>query len=399
MTKLISEILDIPQPLLFKQIQELERISGKPGLDIRLANELKLLFKEKAGHLGLDENDTTPSELYFAMAHLVFKHSDELAKTIAIKPDDSPEKMVKQSIGFIEKRIGVKKIWALKTSAARRQLKENPPKKLMNIFGIRSIDSALKRDKSSLFYCFASLVEPATWVSRYANQATKLTLSDFDEQNITVSILSENRKQRLIKAGISPRHIVYSHQETAGIVVALPDKRFRGDVLFIVDSILLLIKNMLEISAYYRKQSLNPGFFNKVAKIRGSGFNSVGSDDMPIDWPAMVYAATELRIPGLLDDEELSIGSEDLLVPTLPQLAGFGFWKHPFGAYKEADIIVPFNLSDMIINAVNGVEPERAYKENSRKHLKKELFGRYLHHEPVREIVINIKDPPKSGKT
>jgi hypothetical protein len=49
----------------------------------------------------------------------------------------------------------------------------------------------------------------------------------------------------------------------------------------------------------------------------------------------------------------------------------------------------------MIINAINGTEPAQAYKENARKNLKNELFARYLQHEPVREIVMDIQ--PKKG--
>lgn len=395
MTRLISDILDEPRPQLFHKIEKLERLSGKPGVDIRLTGELKLLFKEKARLLGLDENDTTAGELYFAMSQLALKHSDELAEVIGAKPDDTPRQMVNKAIRFVDKRIGKKSVWSLKDSSARRQLKLNPPKKLMKIFSIRSIDSALKRENVSVFYCYAPLSEPSSWFSKYAAQADKLSISDFDYKPVSISILSDIRRRQLDKAGIRLKHIIYAHQETAGIEIAVPDKRFKGDVLFVVDSILLQIKNIVRLAAFYKSQSLKPDFFTNISRIRSEGLDFMESGDSAIGWPAIVYGATELNIPDLLNDETV-LDPEELLVPSLPQLAGFGFWQHPFGAYQESDIVVPFNLSDMIVNAINGTEPARAYKENARKNLKNELFARYLKHEPVRAIVMDIQ--PKKEK-
>jgi hypothetical protein len=302
--------------------------------------------------------------------------------------------MVQKAVRFIEKRIGKKAVWSLKDSTARRQLKANPPKKLMKIFAVRSIDSALKRENASLFYCFAPLAETSAWFSKYASQADKLSVSDFDYKPVSISILPDNRKSQLDKAGIRLKHIIYTHQETAGIVIAVPDKRFKGDVLFVVDSILLQIKNIVRLAAFYKSWSLRPDFFDSIAKIRSEGLDFMESGELAIDWPTIVYGAAELNIPGLFNDE-MVLSHDELMVPSLPQLAGFSFWQHPFGAYIEKGIVVPFNLSDMIINAINGTEPARAYKENARKNLKNELFARYLRHEPVRAIVMDIQ--PKKG--
>ncbi|HET7673017.1 MAG TPA: hypothetical protein VFK11_00700 [Candidatus Saccharimonadales bacterium] len=386
--RLISEILEIPQPVLFHHISELERLAGRPGLDIRLAGELKLLFKEKARQLGLDENDTTPKELYYAMSVRVLKDSDELAKTIGIAPDDSPQKMVEKSIAFVEKRIGKKTAWGLKPAVLRKQIVDNPPKKLMKIFSLRSVESALKRERVSVFYCFARLVESPAWFGKYAQQARKLTNSNFDDKEITINILPANRREQLKKAGVKLNRIVYSDQESSAIEIAVPERRFAGDVLFLTDAIINQIRKMLQRSAYYKNKGFEPDFFAEVENIRLHGFPVVEASGFPFAWPVIVHAVTEHGQSGLINDTEPAISPDDIIVPSIAQAGGLDLWKHPFGIHKSTDIVVPFNLSDMIINSINDTHPKKAYIENARAGLRNELFARYLKHDTVREKML-----------
>lgn len=390
MSKLISEILDIPRPSLAHKIDELEHLSGRPGVDIKLANELKRMFKDKAALLNLDEDDTSAKELYFAMKNHVLENSSKLEKLISAADSDSPKQMIEKAIKFVEKRLGSRTVWALKPSVARKQLKANPPAKLMKIFAIRSIDSALKRERPSVFYCFARFVESKSWVSKYSAQASKLTSSDFDNVRIKTSILSEKRRKQLAEAGVKLNHIIYTDQESAHIEICLPEKRFKGDTLFVIDSLLAHIRNMSRRSEYYKSQSLKPGFNAKIERIRSSGFQSVESSEHPFDWMTLVHASTELGVPGLVQNSDPFVSTEDLLVPSAHQILGLEFWKHPFGMYNEPGIVISFNLSDMIINTINEIPPERAYVDYGRTNLRNELFARYLHHEPVRRKITNI---------
>ncbi len=392
MSKLISEILGISGPSFFLQIEELERLSHRPGVDIRLSSELQQLFKEKTRLVGLDENDTTAEELYFATARLALKESDELAKSIGVEENDSSRQMVEKSIGFVEKRLGTKNIWALKPSVTRKQLKDNPPKKLMKTFGIRSIDSVLKRERVSMLYCFAKFSEPPSWFAKYSAQAAKLTNSDFDNQILQISVVPDERCNQLSKTGIKLSQIIYFDQESAAIEVCPPSKRFKGDVLFLIEHLFQQIKDMLRRSAYYKTQGLKPGFFTKLGNIRSNGFAAVETENYPFDWPTVVYATTELGIPGLIQADEPFLSNEELIVPSLSQLINADFWKQPFAVYRQSPVTIPFNLSDMVINAINNTPPEQAYIENAKINLKNELFARYLKHEPLRNHLANLNE-------
>ena len=386
MSRFISEILQASEPSFSHGIQELEALAGRPGVDIKLAYEMKQLFRQKAKDLGLDENDTTAAEIYHALSKQALADSDKLADIIGVKTEDSPKIMIEKSIAYAQKRLGKRLVWSLKASTARKQLKDNPPRRLMKIWNIRSIDSALKREHPSVFYCFTPRAESSAWTTKYIAQAGKLTNSDFDYQLITISLLSESKKTQLEKTGLRLNHITYAHHETASIEVVPLNRRFEGDVLFVVDSLFNHVKDILRLSAYIKHQGFHPDFFSKVERIRAEGLGSLEVTGYPFGWNTRLYAASELGVSDLVSSgSDTGISAEDLLMPSLQQLAQLDTWKHPFALHLEPGVIISSNLSDMIINAVNKVPADKAYVDNGRENLRQELFARYLKHHPVQK--------------
>lgn len=388
MSRLISEILKAPEPSFSHAIAELEALAGRPAVDIKLAHEMKQLFRQKAKELGLDENDTTVKELYFGLSRRALEDSAKLAEIIGITEKDSPKAAAEKCIAYVNKRLDKRKVWALKSATARKQLKDNPPKKLMKIFSVRSIDSALKRASPSHFYCFAHFSELSSWLAKYVAQATKLTNSDFDYRPITISLLRESKASRLKKAGLQLNRMSFAHLETAYIEVVAADERFDGDVLFIVDSLFNHVRSILKSSAYYKYQGFQLDFFSRIQQIRAYGLGGLEQESYPFSWNTLMHAAAELGVPQLIVSTQDSFASaEDLLAPSLAQLGQFDIWKHPFALYGAHDILISSNLSDMIINAINNTSAEDAYVGHARDILKHELFARYLKHPQVRKKV------------
>lgn len=59
MASLISRLLKADEPLFSISIDQLEKVSGKHGIDVNLISELRLKPKQKIKELGLDPEDTT----------------------------------------------------------------------------------------------------------------------------------------------------------------------------------------------------------------------------------------------------------------------------------------------------------------------------------------------------
>lgn len=54
MSRLISELLGATEPMFSIAVKQLEQVSGKPGVDVRLTAEIIGLVQLKTRELGLD---------------------------------------------------------------------------------------------------------------------------------------------------------------------------------------------------------------------------------------------------------------------------------------------------------------------------------------------------------
>ena len=384
MARFISDILEAREPHFSQRIAELEKISGKPGVDVRLVGELIARRRNILKSLGLDQDDTEPNELYHGLTQKALSDSENLAKQIGIDPTDKPEVAVEKAIEFTIKSAGNLQLWTLRSSTAKKQLKENPPNKLMKVFSLRSIDSALKREPLSLLFTFAKKTEPKKWQEKYISQAAKLNTTDYGYQNIEISQVHSLRQTQLKKTGLNLSQIVYVNYDVAGIIIITPQKRFAGDVLFLVHSMLQNIKSLKSASLYMKIHSMETDFSTKLEKLRKHGFSNVARDYKSFGWNAY---SKHLSGSDSRDDDGLGIVlSEDFDVVDISQVLEDGaIWQHHYLLMPGDKSIASCNLSDVILNAVNQREPDEAHYLFGQRELNDELFGRYAQLPNVRQ--------------
>lgn len=386
MARYISDILEAREPDFSQQITELEKISGRPGVDVRLVGDLIQARKKILNSLGLDDTDTKPAELYYALSEKALADSRLLAVKIRIEPNDKPEVAVNKSIAYVRKISGNNNLWTLRSSTAKKQIKENPPKKLMKIFSLRSVDSALKREPLSLLFTFAKKIEAKLWQDKYTTQASRLNPTDFDYQNIEISQVPALRQGQLKKADVNLNQIVYVNYDVAGIVIITPKKRFDGDVLFLIHSILQNIKLLKSASLYMKLHSMETDFPNRLETLRRHGFNNEARNYKTFGWNA--YSKHLGSLPSQEIDGLEFAGEDDFKTVDTTQLLEDGStWQHHFLLAPGENFIISCNLSDVILNAVNNYEPEEAHYIFGQRELRDELFGRYVQLPEIREFL------------
>src|SRR5687768_9056830 len=82
MPKVLRDLLNAEEPLFDKSIEQLEKVSHRQGVDVRLIGEIHQRAAEAMRKLGLDEKDTTGPELYHALIAKITEHDEHLAKQI-----------------------------------------------------------------------------------------------------------------------------------------------------------------------------------------------------------------------------------------------------------------------------------------------------------------------------
>lgn len=383
-SRVISSIFDAKEPEFSHSISDLERLSGSNGHDIRVLVDTIHHFKNLSKHLDLDREDTTPQELYHSLVIQSKKDSEKLAERLGVQQSDTSAQVMEKCAAYLAKRTSWRKFWCVKQSVLKKQLKVNSPKKVMKVLGFRSVDSMLKREPAVQTLILSKIIEGASWRKSYIDQAGAMTNSDFDEQKITIRIISPARLVSLKKAEIYLKRIIYSSEESSDIIIAPPSRRFDGDVMFYFDTIINHINGIINRSAFYRFKSLQPDFFETLKNIRESGFKRVSFINWPIRWSAVMHSIQYQGNHNLAQRLDLNIPMYDLFgLSTEKEMQQFGIWEKGLVYSDKSGSLVSTHLSDAIINAINKNNFEDSYNEFGKNRLYDELFSRYLVHSEV----------------
>lgn len=382
---MISDILGAREPYFTQEIRRLEALTGHPKVDVRLISELVGTWQSVAREFGLDSRDTTAKELYFAMREKIFKENDELAQKLNINSGDSPHKVAELCAKYVESKVKSMSVWSLKNSVIKSQLKQNPPKRLLKILGLRSIDSALKREPVGQLVVLAEMVESKTWRDTFISQANKLKNSDFDRNQTQISVVSKNRVDKMRASGHALGHLVYRQEESASLIIVPPQKRFRGDVVFFVDSLIRENNEIRRHSSFVKYLSVRNDFAKWLESIRAKGLDHAAAQHFNFGWSPvhrlLLNKAKRNEEPLFephLDHDDVILTSYEIKP----------IWQCAYLLKSEDGVVVSCNISDVIINAANNASAEKASSFHGRRELYNELFSRYLDHSAALEDFI-----------
>lgn len=192
MSRRIARLLDEPEPVVTKLIQELEAKNGYPSHDARHLAENTQKIRHKVLDLGLDPDDTTPQELYHALQVRFERDSRQFDEFYGVKGAGF-DQMSAAAVKLVNNNAELPKQWALKTKIAKQALKANQPKKLMKLLKYRSVDSMLKRENIYELYLAAQEVESKLWQKNLSKYLAALDQTDFETRQIQLVSLKESK--------------------------------------------------------------------------------------------------------------------------------------------------------------------------------------------------------------
>lgn len=380
MARLISDILNAREPAFTIELRRLEKLAGHPKIDVRLISELVSKWQELASEFGLDGQDTTARELYFAMRKKVLEENDRLAQKLDVKESDSPEIVIKKCAAHVESLVRSRPVWGIKSNVIKAQLKSNQPKKLLKTLGLRSVDSAIKREPIAQLVVFAEMVESKAWRDTFISQAAKLKNSDFDKKQLEISVVDKKRADKMRASGHELGHLVYRHNETSGVIIVPPSERFSGDVLFFVDTLLRESNEIRRWSSFVKYISVSNDFGKRLSLLRAYGLDATAGQHFSFGWSPVHQLLHDRAVRNEeplfephLDHDDVELPSHDL----------GPVWQYKFLLKNENGVIVSCNISDVILNAANNAPFEDASAVHGQRELFNELFARYLSVESV----------------
>lgn len=388
MGNLISDLLKAEEPAFSLAVRHLEETAGRPGMDVRLMSEIIVSVRQKIQQLGLDVNDTTGEELYYALLNKVKSHDEHLAKHIGASDPTDALKIMPLVKRAVEKSDVPRGAWVLKKSAAKKLLHQMPPEKLMKYLGYSSVESMTKRENLSEIYGALRFAETPAWLKRFNKNYKQLMPSDFENREIEIIILDPKRWGPITSQFVHHKRYNLTHLKELGVILLLPPpaERIIGITIATLPVVLHYINEIRLYCAYFKLQQVKPDF----GKIIASTLNEDISEAAEMAGNKVHWRIVQRHYgrPEHIDHPELfapHVQPEDLqwrraeeqLYSIDPELS---FWRDLdyVGVRLGDNDIVSFNLMDISMSYYLALPYSERIVSHMRASLWSELLMRYL---------------------
>lgn len=405
MTRFLSESLHAPEPYFRLHLRQLEKARGNPSTDITLTHQVSQAVQQKLRLLGLDPNDTTPKELYLALLARLEADDKRLTRrlqTVAAHHVSAEADVIAGMEHVLQASFKSSAGFAIKTSAYKRLLRAQPPKKVMKQLGYRSLESMLKQESMAAISAAASITESPAWLRSLQDRYKKLTPQDFESRPLQVVYLHSKRWRQFAETHVMDQKHNLLAFPVLGAIILLPLPRTAPEGTVIASlSLALHASNQLQASSTFLKLSqVRPDFGQLVKTVANSEPTLQASLlDKPVSWQLVQRFYDRLEItddralfePHLHSHELSWQNIESALSKIEPSLS---FWKdsaHLGVVHNQQP--VSLNIIDVALNACNNLSFEMRRAAHFRKSLWQELQLQYLHPQTVEATVLAHLQP------
>jgi hypothetical protein len=401
MTRVLSELLGMAQPHFGMAIQQLEQAWGRPSTDIKLTAELQKKIVEKLSALSLDPMDTTPYELYRALEQRFSADDTLLQAELGIEAEMAPREIIAHVCEYANTQAVQQTTLVIKSATARKLLKALPPKKLMKQLRYRSIDSMFKQEQMTHIFAGAFLYESDAWRKKFRDQYTKLSVHDFEQRSIAVSMPTGKRWEEFAKQVTTlKRHVVFEIREMGSIVVFPPNHQIPGLSLMTLLLILQKQNDLVATSSFLKLQQVQPNFGKIVRKVSDNiPETSATFLNQPVGWHVIhkYYARFTHAFNAHIFEPHIQLHDlswqtpEDMLAKLHPM---FTFWSGTQYLFHLKDKLpVSCNIYDVAINYCNQLPFTHRTITYGRQELWQELMLRYLDKTNIEQAISRELQP------
>jgi hypothetical protein len=395
MCKNLAELLQAEQPLFSIMLEQLERASGRPSVDVRLLAEIvgKVHLKTKA--LGLDPHDTTGPEYYHALQDLVGKHDGFMAARLGVKDSADVRAVMAKAVPFVASLDIPKTAWVMKLSSAKRLLKQVPPKQVMKHLRYRSVDSMLKREPICEIFGSLRFAESPAWQRSFLKKYASLTPMDFEVRKIEIINFDSKKWDGIADEFVQASRNNVTHLKELGVVLVLPLplKRMSGVTLPTLARVVHSINEIRLYSAYFKMRQFSAKFGAIVAEILTKDAGQLTVAGHNVHWRSVhghfakseYVEHAELFEPHLQREDLEWRKVEEVLYKIEPALH---FWHDMdfVAAYRGGETI-SFNLVDNALNYANKLPYTKRISQNFKNSLMNEIMIRYIGQPPLKRLI------------
>lgn len=400
MSKMISELLGADEPLFSLSIKQLEQVTGKLGIDVRLTAKIIGQVQLKTRELGLDSKDTTGKELYHALLGRFKKDDESLVKIMGINGVQDVNNIMPVLKNQAIKSKIYRKGWLLKKCAAKELLRKMPPPNIMKYLNYKSIDSMLKNENIFELYGALRFAENPAWLIEFNQSYKSLQPSDFETRDIEI-IIMPNRWQDIAAPFIAKKKHHLTHLKELGAVIILPAKKdhIPGVATLTLLMIFHYINEVRFYSTYFKLQQVRPNFGELVVDtLNADKAEAAIMAGQKIHWRVINRYFGKLKDEDHPEVFEPHVQSEDLHWRKAENRLfkideNLSWWRDlDYVGVMSQGKPVSLNLIDVALNYCNGFEYKDRLYFHFRESLWNELFERYMSEKVLEQQVLKQLD-------
>ncbi len=393
MSKLLVDLLGADEREFRRLISRLELASLQPAVDIRLTAEIVAKTREKMQQLGLDTNDTTPKELFYALKNRLIEDDNAFRQKLEITTRTTSEQLTAILATVATKLSSKEYALSLSSAGTKRVLMAVPPRKTLKALKLRSLESVLKREDPRLLYALATQLEDESWHSQVQAKIRRLPTKDIGWHQVAALSMNEawfeRCKTKLIEHGLQ---LVCAD---VGIVLLLPVSLMKkpGMVTLAAGFTLQALQRMSINSTPYRRQGFVQGYHHAMPEIV-SGFEPLllSIHGITPSWRVVHELLAKGHLDEHLPDMEFVLSDMDWTT-TETKLASvasnFAFWvdAHYLGMVSKEGVI-SFHLLDVAAASIRDLQFGDHTSAHFRSSLWNELCARYLQQKALSKSLI-----------
>ena len=398
----LSKLLDAKEPLFSLSLRQLEKFSGKKGVDVKLIAEINSKFHERTKELGLDSKDTTGPELYHAMLDRIRKDNERVTRMVGGTDHSDILDLMPRLLDVVKQTKTPQDCWVLKRSVAKDILREMPPKKMMDHLGYKSIDSMLKREPFDELYVALRFSEGGDWLNEYNELFKKVSPSDFETRKISFVLMDHDKWVDLAGGFTKKKLHNITHSKEMGIITVVPMhvSHMPGMTLKSLPLLYHYINEVRLYSAFFKLIQVKKDFAAEIVETL-----IADPEDHAVLAGQNVHWRVIQRYFGKLKDEyhpeafEPHVQPEDLHWRKAEELLfeldpHLGFWHDlDYVARMEEDgYPQTFNMMDVSFAFSNSEKYTDRYFYHFREALWNEIFMRYMGEDVLKEQILKQLD-------
>ncbi len=403
MAKFLRDLLDAEEPLFTTSLQQLEKVSGNTGADVKLISDITEKAHESMRLMGLDPVASTGEEIYHALQNRLDKDIKRLTKVIGAHPSDDVQYLVPYMIKAADAVEFDRKVFVLKREKAKELLRHMPPEQLMNHLGYSNVDDMFAKEDFDEIYTALRFSEGPDWLNRYDELFQTVTVDDYETRDLRILQMDHDKYVELAAHFVQKKLHNVTHTKEMGTIVVVPmhAKTMRGLILKTLPLLLHYMNEVKLYSSFFKLKSKQPHFGKVVMETLiadpGTASQMAGTK---IHWRVIQrYLGRHKDDPNVdpaewqphVQPEDLHWRrAEDLLYKIDPELE---FWKNrDYVGLNYDGFPVVFNLFDVSFAYSNNEPYTGRYAYHFRESLWNEIFVRYMGFANLRQQVLESLD-------